>query len=111
MARVLIAAALLGLVTVGDAFLYLTLQPRDNLATDYYVLLMVGMNVSYLLFAVPLGRLPDRIRRAKIFVSGHVALLGCYIRWNQIGLMNAILLVCFPVAAVIMRGLDRSRTA
>ena len=78
-ARLLIAATLLGLVTVGDAFLYLALQLRDNLANYYYALLMVGMNLSYLIVAVPLGRLADRIGRAKVFVGGHVALLGCYL--------------------------------
>ena len=78
-ARLLIAATLLGLVTVGDAFLYLALQLRDNLANNYYALLMVGMNVSYLIVAVPLGRLADRIGRAQVFVGGHVALLGCYL--------------------------------
>ncbi|MGX7678042.1 MFS transporter [Jatrophihabitans sp. DSM 45814] len=79
MARLLTAATMLGLLTVGDAFLYLQLQLRDNLANNYYALLMVGMNVAYLCLAIPLGRLADRVGRARIFIGGHVALLFCYL--------------------------------
>jgi MFS family permease len=180
MAKLLTAASLLGLVTVGDAFLYLELQMREDLASNYYALLMVGMNVSYLIVAVPLGRLADRIGRVRVFIGGHLALLVCYVcaagplagpalsigclvllgtyygatdgilaalagravapdvrtsgiataqtlqalaafassvvvgvMWNQIGLQSTIrwfalvLLVCIPVAAVVMHGLER----
>jgi len=79
MGRLLLAAGLLGVLTVGDAFLYLQLQLRDNLANNYYALLMVGMNAAYLCLAIPLGRLADRIGRARIFIGGHIALLGCYL--------------------------------
>jgi MFS family permease len=77
--RVLFAAGVLGAVTVRDAFLYLQLQLRDNLANNYFALLMVGMNVAYLIVAIPLGRLADRIGRAKVFIGGHVALLLSYL--------------------------------
>jgi MFS family permease len=77
--RLLLASSLLGVLTIGDAFLYLQLQLRDNLANNYYALLMVGMNVAYLCLAVPLGRLADRFGRARIFIGGHVALLACYL--------------------------------
>jgi MFS family permease len=79
MARLVFGSGLLGLVTVGDAFLYLQLQFRDDLANNYYALLMVGMNVAYLLLAVPLGRLADRIGRVKVFLGGHIALALCYL--------------------------------
>jgi MFS family permease len=79
MARLVTVASLLGVLTVGDAFLYLQLQLRDNLANNYYALLMVGMNVAYLIAAIPLGRLADRIGRAKVFVSGHVVLIAAYL--------------------------------
>lgn len=79
LARIVAAATVLGLLTVGDAFLYLALQFRDNYANNYYALLMVGMNASYLIVAVPLGRLADRIGRVRVFIGGHVALLICYL--------------------------------
>lgn len=77
--RPLIAASLLGILTVGDGFLYLALQKRDNFAALWFPLLYVGTNIAYLGLAVPLGRLADRIGRAKVFVGGHVALLAGYL--------------------------------
>lgn len=77
--RLLVAAGLLGLLTIGDGFLYLALTERDSLATKYFPLLYVGTNISYLVLAIPLGRLADRVGRTRVFVGGHVALLICYL--------------------------------
>ncbi|GAA4357006.1 MFS transporter [Angustibacter luteus] len=79
LARLLLAAAVLGLLTVGDGFLYLSLQQRDDLATAWFPLLYVGTNLAYLALAIPLGRLGDRVGRAKVFLLGHVALLASYL--------------------------------
>jgi MFS family permease len=79
MRRPLLVAGLLGLVTVGDGFLYLSLQQRDDFAAVYFPLLYVGTNIVYLALAVPLGRLADRWGRAKVFLAGHVALLAVYV--------------------------------
>jgi MFS family permease len=75
----LAAAALLGVFTVGDGFLYLSLQHRDDFATKLFPLLYVGTNLAYLALAIPMGRLADRIGRAKVFVGGHLALLAGYL--------------------------------
>lgn len=77
--RVLAAAGILGLVTIGDGFVYLVLQARSDFAAMWFPLLYVGTNVAFLAFAVPLGRLADRIGRARVFVWGHAALLAAYI--------------------------------
>jgi MFS family permease len=77
--RPLIAAALLGVFTVGDGFLYLSLQQRDNFAAVYFPLLYVGSNIAYLALAVPMGRLADRVGRATVFLAGHVALVAVYV--------------------------------
>ncbi|XVV16575.1 MFS transporter [Actinoplanes sp. CA-131856] len=74
----LIATAILGVLTVGDGFLYLSIQQRDDLTASLFPLLYVGTNVAYLAFALPLGRLADRVGRARVFVGGHVALLAAY---------------------------------
>ncbi|RSM73236.1 MFS transporter [Actinoplanes sp. ATCC 53533] len=77
--RPLLAAGVLGVLTVGDGFLYLSLQERDNFAAGYFPLLYVGTNVAYLALAVPLGRLADRVGRGRVLVAGHGALLACYL--------------------------------
>lgn len=77
--RLLVVAGLLGLVTVGDGFLYLALLDRGGFATEWFPLLYVGTNIAYLALAVPLGRLADRVGRAKVLVGGHVALLTAYV--------------------------------
>ena len=77
--RLLVMAGLLGLVTIGDGFLYLALLDRGGFATAWFPLLYVGTNIAYLALAVPLGRLADRVGRAKVLVGGHVALLAAYL--------------------------------
>lgn len=78
MRRVLLAAGLLALLTVGDGFVYLSLQARDGFATEWFPLLYVGTNAVYMTLATPVGRLADRLGRAKVFVWGHAALFGAY---------------------------------
>jgi MFS family permease len=79
MRRPLVAAGLLGLLTVGDGFLYLALERRDSFAAQWFPLLYVGTNVAYLALAVPLGRLADRIGRARVLIGGHVVLVTVYL--------------------------------
>jgi MFS family permease len=77
--RLFIAAGLLGLLTVGDGFIYLLLQNREAFAVQWFPLLYVGTNIAFLAFAVPLGRLADRWGRVPVFLAGHAALLACYV--------------------------------
>jgi len=79
MRRVLAAAGILGLLTIGDGFIYLVLQSRGDFAAQWFPLLYVGTNVAFLAFAIPLGRLSDRVGRARVFVFGHVSLLAAYL--------------------------------
>jgi MFS family permease len=76
--RLLIASALLGVLTIGDGFIYLVLQARDSFAVQWFPLLYVGTNIVFLLLAIPVGRLADRYGKGKIFVAGHLALVACY---------------------------------
>lgn len=77
--RMLAAAGILGIVTIGDGFVYLALQGRNDFAAQWFPLLYVGTNVAFLALAVPLGRLADRIGRARVFVGGHLGLLAAYV--------------------------------
>jgi len=79
MRRVLAAAGILGLLTIGDGFVYLVLQSRSDFAAQWFPLLYVGTNVAFLALAIPLGRLADRVGRARVFVFGHAGLLAAYV--------------------------------
>jgi MFS family permease len=77
--RVVLASGVLGVLTISDGFLYLSLQQRDSFAATWFPLLFVGTNVAYLALAVPFGRLSDRLGRARVLVGGHVLLVGAYL--------------------------------
>jgi len=77
--RLCVVAALLGLVGVSDAFVYLLLQDRLGIAPYWFPLLPVGTAGVYLVLAVPIGRWADRIGRRRVFLGGHAVLLGVYV--------------------------------
>jgi MFS family permease len=93
--RIALAGALLSFVTVSDAFVYLTYQKRTSMVATTFPLLFVGTALAYLLLAVPLGRLADRIGRAPVFIGGHVVLMGCYavLRVSGPGLATAAVIL------------------
>ncbi|WP_116214993.1 MFS transporter [Streptomyces olivoreticuli] len=71
-------AALLGLTTVSDSFLYLILQRRLDLSETWFPLLPLGTAAAFLLLAVPFGTFADRVGRRRLFLCGHLALLAAY---------------------------------
>lgn len=79
LARIMVAAGLLGILTIGDGFIYLLLQHRESFAIQWFPLLFVGTNAAFLLFAVPIGRTADHWGRVPVFLAGYVALLACYL--------------------------------
>lgn len=91
-ALVLVAGAL-GLVTISDAFLYLGLQRRAELDPSVFPLLFVGSALAYMLLAVPVGRVADRIGRLRVFVGGYALLLAVY---------GALLLPALGTAEVVV---------
>ncbi|MEU6139145.1 MFS transporter [Streptomyces sp. NPDC047081] len=76
--RITICALLLGLATVSDSFVYLLLQRRLGVPDRWFALLPLGTAAAFLLLAMPLGRLADRIGRWRVFLAGHAALLLAY---------------------------------
>ncbi len=73
-----VVASLLGMATISDAFLYLALQRHLELAPLTFPLLFVGASLAYMLLAVPIGRLADRVGRGRVFVAGYALLLPVY---------------------------------
>jgi MFS family permease len=80
-------AAALGLVTITDSFVYLALQRRWEIESTWFPLLALGTTGTFLVLAVPLGRLADRVGRWKVFLAGHAALV------------LALLLICGPATS------------
>ncbi|MFJ8055834.1 MFS transporter [Streptomyces sp. NPDC096142] len=95
--RVTVCALLLGLATVSDSFVYLLLQRRLGVPDRWFALLPLGTAAAFLLLAVPLGRLADRIGRWRVFLGGHGALLTAYAllltSWHGTALPYAVLLL------------------
>ncbi|WKD31446.1 MFS transporter [Streptomyces xanthophaeus] len=89
-----LTAVVLGLFTVGDAFLYLLLQRRLDLSAAYFPLLPVGTAAVFLMAALPVGRLADRLGRRRVFLGGHVLLLGACL----------LLLAPLPAGALLAAG-------
>ncbi|MFD9263562.1 MFS transporter, partial [Streptomyces sp. NPDC059538] len=106
--RLCLTAALLGLFTVGDAFLYLLLQRRLDLSAAFFPLLPVGTAAVFLLAALPVGRLADRVGRSRVFLGGHVLLLGaCLLLLAPVPAAGGALLV---VGVLAMLGLFYAAT-
>ncbi len=74
-----IAGTILSLATISDGFLYLGLQRNLDFDTSFFPLLFVGTSFVYMILAVPIGRLADRIGRGRVFVSGYALLLLVYL--------------------------------
>ncbi|WP_244931746.1 MFS transporter [Nocardioides sp. W7] len=77
--RVTAVAGALGLLTVGDGFVYLVLLESGGFAAHWFPVLYVATSASYLVLALPLGRLADRFGRARVLVLGHLALAAAYV--------------------------------
>lgn len=90
--RVWINACLLGLASIGDAFVYLVLQQRLDASVSHFALLPLGTAMVFLLLAVPVGRLADRVGRWRLFLGGHLALVAVYLLLGS-GLEGPALLV------------------
>ncbi|MEV6543393.1 MFS transporter [Streptomyces sp. NPDC051665] len=95
--RITVCALLLGLATVSDSFVYLLLQRRLGVPDRWFALLPLGTAAAFLLLAVPLGRLADRVGRWRVFLGGHGTLLTAYAilltSWHGTALPYAVLLL------------------
>lgn len=76
-ALVLISSAL-ALATLSDSFVFLTLQRGSSLSLSLFPLLYVGVALVYMVLAIPMGRLADRLGRRQVFVAGYGLLLFVY---------------------------------
>jgi MFS family permease len=76
--ELLLAGGALSLATASDAFIFLLLQDQLDLGNSLFPLLFVGSAGTYMLLAVPMGRLADRVGRGRVLLGGYALLLGVY---------------------------------
>jgi MFS family permease len=74
----LVAGTVLSLATISDSFLYLTLRRQVPFEPKFFPLLYVATATIFMLLAVPVGRLADRVGRARVFLGGHALLVVVY---------------------------------
>ena len=98
--RLLVVGSVLALVTVSDAFVYLAMQRRIDFDPVLVPLLFVGSAAAYMTLAVPAGRLADRFGRVRVFLAGHVLLVGLYLGL----LLTTGLGAPFVVAGLVLLG-------
>jgi MFS family permease len=71
-------AAGLSLVTISDGFFYLTLQQTLDFDPRTLPLLFVGTAFVFMVLAIPMGQLADRVGRGRVFIGGYALLLAAY---------------------------------
>lgn len=74
MLPLVLVAGFLGMSTISDAFVYLSLQRQLDFDAGFLPLLYVGSAGAFALFAVPFGRLADRFGRLRVFFFGYALL-------------------------------------
>lgn len=86
-------AMLTSFAVVSDAFLYLLLQWRRGGGAEAIPLLYAGTAAAYLVLAAPMGRLADRVGRARVFLMGQAFMIAVYaaVAWIQIELWTLAL--------------------
>ena len=78
LARIALAAGLLSLGTVSDAFLFLALQREIGFDAGMIPLLFVAVGLVNCALSVPGGYLADRFGRPRLLIAGHVLLWCAY---------------------------------
>ena len=84
--RILLVGVMFGVFSIGDAFVYLAIldaarsssEIGTGVGAQWFPLLFAGTAVAFLLTATPLGRLADRVGRARVWVVGQLLLAGVY---------------------------------
>jgi MFS family permease len=74
-----LAGVALALVTLSDGFVYISLQRRLDFDVRYLPLLFVATALCYMVAAIPIGRLADRVGRGRVFLGGYALLLLLYL--------------------------------
>jgi MFS family permease len=89
--RLVIAGTLLSLSTISDSLFYLGLQRKLDFEVSIFPLLFVGTALVYMLLAVPVGKLADRVGKTPVLVGGYLMLVPVY---------GALLVTSLPIVGL-----------
>jgi len=93
-----LSGSLLALATISDNFLYLTLQEQLQLSQSLFPLFYVSVALIFMLFAIPVGRLADRLGRRSIFGAGYIMLIAAYgLVWGN---TSSVMLVALALVLI-----------
>ena len=71
-------AAVLSVFSISDGLLYLAIQKQSDMGLASVPLMFAATAAVFLVSAVSIGRLADRLGRVKTFMMGHVMLVALY---------------------------------
>ena len=91
---VVAVSSALGIMTISDGFLYLAMQQELGLTLSVFPLLYAATALIYMILAVPVGRLADRVGRRAVFLAGYAALAVVYVLLLLPATGIATLLIC-----------------
>ena len=100
------AATVLSLATISDAFIYLYLQRSLDFDVRFLPLLFVATAASYMVFAIPLGQLADRVGRPRVFIGGYATLLGVYCLMLSVPASPLSLCLLLPLLGIYYAATD-----
>jgi MFS family permease len=75
----LLIGAALSLATISEGFLYLSIQRRMGFNVGLFPLLYVVTALIFMVLAMPVGRLADRVGRGRVFIAGYALLWMVYV--------------------------------
>src|SRR3954469_1023910 len=76
---IVLAGFVLGLPTISDAFIFLSLQRKAGIAVTAFPLFFVVTSLFTALCSAPFGRLADRVGRQRVLLAGYVLLALTYV--------------------------------
>lgn len=77
--RITLAATVLGALTIGDAFVFVGYRRVADIGLEFFPLLFTAVSIVYLVFAIPVGRLADRVGKRQVFILGYGLLALVYL--------------------------------
>ena len=98
--KLLVAVALLSMTTVSDSFLFLYVLKSTDMRIALFPLLFSGIAITYLILAIPIGKLSDKMGRKKIFLMGYLFMIGAYLTLANSSLSLSVIIISLAAVGI-----------